>query len=400
MVSISNGLPHPGNAFFLIELILASLAGITALLAFILIRRVTRSVHFRRHDALAFAIRKQWSEILNGVVPAESWRQDPMRREIVQTNVLQELEDACPKDRPRFQQFMRTTGLLDACIDQARTGRTWQRRQALVTLGGTLMCEAIPALAEALDDRHLETRLAAIRGLARVGLSQAAEPILERLMTSELRIPPHPIANALVRCCRKHPEALLPYLRQAQGEVREIIARVAGEIASPEMADEIVLLAGDPLPEVRASSARALAVAPLPLALPALAGLARDTVWFVRLRAIASIDAIRHPRAIPILLEALSDSNRLVRLRAAAALVEFIQHRTRILENVVDSQDRYALHAMISALELAGDFGKILEELSDPVRHDATAERLLSALHEGMTDLWSTRPADRVLEKA
>jgi hypothetical protein len=108
MVSISNGLPHPGNAFFLIELILASLAGITALLAFILIRRVTRSVHFRRHDALAFAIRKQWSEILNGVVPAESWRQDPMRREIVQTNVLQELEDACPKDRPQFQEFMRT----------------------------------------------------------------------------------------------------------------------------------------------------------------------------------------------------------------------------------------------------------------------------------------------------
>jgi HEAT repeat protein len=182
--------------------------------------------------------------------------------------------------------------------------------------------------------------------------------------------------------------------------VREIIVRVAGEIASQEMADEMVLLAGDPLPEVRASSARALAVAPLPLALPALAGLARDAVWFVRLRAVASIDAIRHPRAIPILLEALSDSNLLVRLRSAAALSEFIQDRTRILENVVDSHDRYALHAMITALELVGDFGKVIEELSDPMRHDAGAERLLSALREGAAGLWSTKPVTPVLEKA
>ena len=323
-----------------------------------------------------------------------------MQREIVQTNVLQELDVACPKDRPRFQEFMRATGLLDACIDQARTGRTWQRRQALVTLGATFMREAIPALGEALDDRQLETRLAAIRGLGRTGLPQAAEPILERLMTSELRVPAHPIANALLRCCKDNPEVLLPYLRCARREVREILARVAGEIASPEMADEMLFLASDLLPEVRASSARALAVAPLPLALPALADLARDPVWFVRLRAVASIDAVRHPRAIPILLETLCDPNRLVRLRSAAALSEFIQDRTRILANVVDSHDRYALHAMISALELAGDFGKVIEDLSDPAQHDAAAERLLGALREGAAGLWSAGPLNPVLEKA
>ncbi len=381
------------------EVILASFAGIAALLAFVLIRRATCRIHFRRHDALAFKIRKQWREILSGAVAADSWRQDPMRREIVQTLVLEELDNARPQDRPRFQEFMRASGLLDACIDQARNGRAWKRRQALVTLGATLMCEAIPALAEALDDRQLETRLAAIRGLGRTGLAQAAEPILERLMTSGLKIPAHPISNALLRCCREHPEALLPHLRHAQCEVREILARVAGEIASPGMADEMVLLAGDPLPEVRASAARALAVAPLPLALPALADLARDAVWFVRLRAVASLDTVRHPRAIPILLEALRDPNRLVRLRAATALSEFIQDRTRILENVLDSHDRYALHAMISALELAGDFGKVIEDLVDPARHDAAAKRLLDALREGAAGLWTAGPVDPALEK-
>jgi hypothetical protein len=399
MESFSNWLPHPGSGYFLMEAILASFAGIAALLLFILIRRARRGIYFRRHDALAFKIRKQWREILSGAVDSVSWRRDPMQRAIVQDIVLQKLDTASPKDRSQFQEFMRANGLLDACIEQARKGHAWQRRNALVTLGATLMPEAIPALAEALDDRQLETRLAAVRGLGRTGLTQAAEPILERLMTDGLKIPAHPISNALLRCCGEHPEVLLPYLRQARGEVREILARVAAEIASPEMAGELVLLACDALPEVRASSARALIVVPLPLALPALAGLARDPVWFVRLRAVASLDLVRHPRSIPILLEALCDSNRFVRLRSAAALSEFIRERTRILENVVDSHDRYALHAMISALELAGDFGKVVEDLSDPSQHDAAARRLLDALREGAANLWSAEPVDPVLEK-
>jgi hypothetical protein len=387
MESFSSWLPHSGSGHFLMEAIFASFAGIAALLLFIVIRRATRRSYFRRHDLLAFTIRKQWHEILSGAVNSKSWRGDPMRRAIVQGFVLRDLDSARLKDRSRFQEFMRTNGMLDACIEQARKGHAWQRRNALVTLGATLMPEAIPALAEALDDVQLETRLAAVRGLGRTGLKQAAEPILERLMTGGLNIPPHPISNALLRCCEEHPEVLLPYLRRAQGEVREILARVAAEIALPEMADEMIVLAGDPLPEVRASAARALTVMPLPLALPALAGLARDPIWFVRLRAVASLDSVRHPRAIPILLEALCDSNRFVRLRSAAALSEFIKERTHILENVVDSHDRYALHAMISALELAGDFGKVVEELSDPSQHDAAATRLLDSLREGAATL-------------
>ena len=395
----SSWLPHSGSGRFLMEAIFASFAGIAALLLFIVIRRAMRRSYFRRHDLLAFTIRKQWREILSGAVNSESWRGNPMRRAIVQDFVLRDLDTASPRDGPRLQEFMRANGLLDACIEQARKGHAWQRRNALVTLGATLMPEAIPALAEALDDRQLETRLAAVRGLGRTGLKQAAEPILERLMTGGLDIPAHPISNALLRCCEESPEVLLPYLRRAQGEVRELLARVAAEIASPEMADEMIVLAGDPLPEVRASAARALTVMPLPLALPALAGLARDPVWFVRLRAVASLDSVRHPRAIPALLEALCDSNRFVRLRAAAALSEFIKERTHILENVVDSHDRYALHAMISALELAGDFGKVVEELSDPSQHDAAATRLLESLREGAATLWSAELVEPVLEQ-
>jgi hypothetical protein len=92
------------------------------------------------------------------------------------------------------------------------------------------------------------------------------------------------------------------------------------------------------------------------------------------------------------------DANRLVRLRAAEALSSFEPDRVEILQSVVDSRDRYALHAMISALELGGGFEKVMEELSDPLRHDEAASRLIDALREGAAGLWSTRPADPVVE--
>ena len=62
-----------------------------------------------------------------------------------------------------------------------------------------------------------------------------------------------------MNCCGEAPEVLLPYLDRAQGQARELIARVLGELASPGLGEELLILAADPLPEVRASAARALA---------------------------------------------------------------------------------------------------------------------------------------------
>jgi hypothetical protein len=232
MESLSNWLPNPAGAYLLMRAILASFAGIAALLLFILIRRAMRRSYFRRHDLLAFNIRKQWPTILNGVRESRAWREDPMQRAIVQDVALRELDAASPQERLRIQEFLRGSGMLDACIEQARKGRGWQRRNALVTLGATLMREAIPALAEALADGQLETRLAAVRGLGRTELPQAVDPILERLMANRLNVPAHPVSNALLRCCGTRPQMLLPYLRHSRGEVRELLARVAAEIAS------------------------------------------------------------------------------------------------------------------------------------------------------------------------
>ncbi len=372
--------------------------GVALLFAILLARRAWRHHRIRRFDTLSFQMHAQWREIVRGEIPPEAWRNGSMQCEILQSIVIQEIGAATDKDRPGLQDFLRQNGFVDRCIQRVLTGRGWSRRRAMLALGGMRVPEAIAPLTEALDDWQLDNRLDAVRALGLTGLPAAAEPILEMFMVGGLKVPSDPVANALVRCYWDHPEAVLPYLRRSVEESRELLARVASELATPQMADDMMVLADDPEPEVRAAAAKAFGVAPLAVAIPALAKLVRDDTWFVRLRAVSALNQIPHPRAIPILIEGLRDSNRMVRMRAATALAKFEHETVEILQRVVESRDQYALHAMISALELGGGFGRVLAQLSDPAHHDEAAAYLLEALRKGSEAIWSTRPADPVVE--
>jgi hypothetical protein len=387
------------NAALILAVILAAVSiGIALLCIFLIARRAWQHFRIRRFDALSFKIHGHWREIVRGEIAAEEWRNNTLQCQIVQSIVIQEIGAATDKDRAGLQEFLRASGLLDRCIERVHRGRGWSRRRAMLALGAMRVPEAIAPLSEALDDWQLDTRMAAVQALGRTGLAGAAEPILETYMVGGPKVPAGPVANALVRCFMDQPEALLPYVRRSSGESRELLARVASELATQNMADEMILLAGDPLPEVRACAAKALAVAPLPVAIPALANLARDEVWFVRLRAVSALNQILHPRVIPILLEAMRDSNRLVRMKAAASLAKFEHETIEILQSIVDSRDRYALHAMVSALELGGGFEKVMAQLAEPMLRDEATALLLNALREGAAGLWTTRPADPVVE--
>src|SRR6185437_4507674 len=118
--------------------------------------------------------------------------------------------------------------------------------------------EAVASLVAALDDPSPETQLAAVRGLARTGLRSAGEAMLERVLAGSLALPGTSLMNALIACTRANPRVLLPYLHLAHGPVRELLARVMAEVASVSLGDDLLLLASDVLPEVRASAARAL----------------------------------------------------------------------------------------------------------------------------------------------
>lgn len=372
-----------GWAGLVVEAILFSLFGIVLLIGFIALRRWYRGRYFRRLNERIFALRSQWDDILAGAVPAATWRWKRFDCEIVESILLDTIETAASEDVGDLLRCLPTSGLLDMRIHEARISHGWKRRAALVALGRTRAPEAVPALAEALDAPTEETRIAAVRGLGRTGLLEAAVPLLDRFVAGELRIPEHALKNALASCCQSNPRILIKYLNQSTGRTRELLARVLGELATADLGEDLIILASDPLPEVRASAARALAHVDVSLALPNLSVLATDAEWFVRLRAVVALAGFDHPGRIRPLLRALCDLNRYVCQRAAWALARMEPELNDILAQVVETQDNYALQAFVSELERSGTIDKLVHALQGQVNHNAAHDALLHALTVG-----------------
>ena len=276
---------------------------------------------------------------------------------------LDMFELAKPEESARLLKFLRDSGLMEKRIFEARRLTGWRRMRALVALGRTRAPEGIPALAEGLRDRNLETRLAALRGLARTASPQAAEEILAWVSEVGLSVPALPLQSALIQCCAERPQLLLPLVQHAEGPLREVLGRVLGEVATPSLGMDLLQFAQDERDELRAAAARAVSHAKPKLALEVLNELAGDQVWFVRLRAIISLGTLSDTRAIPTLLQGLTDSNRLVRLRAAEALVGLNTEMVPIFQQVVATHDRYGLHAYLTAIENANLLGKLEEDI-------------------------------------
>ncbi len=369
---------------FVFKAIIGAIAADFVLLAFILLRRGYRRRYFRRRDARVFELRQRWDALISGEIPYETWRTKPFDRRIIEDMALDAFEAAPADQSARLLRFLRTSGLIEKRIFEARKLKGWQRRSALVALGRTRAPEGIPALSEALRDRDLEARNAALRGLGRLGSPEAAEEILQWVAESGLNVPALPLQNALINCCRERPQILLPYLQHADPPLREVLARVLGEVASSSLGPELIGLADDELPELRAAAARALSNVQPGHAVEVLAELSRDTVWFVRLRAVVAMGKLYDAKALPHLLIALTDSNRLVRMRAAEGLVDFKSELVPIFAQVVSTHDRYGLHAFLAALENADLRNKLNAELQQAVSHTtAEIDGLLTVLSTG-----------------
>src|SRR5450432_548043 len=366
MGSVFKGIDKLGAAGLVLEAILVSLLGILLLVGFIALRRWYRARYFHKRNLRTVALRAQWNEILSGKIPATEWRFDSLDCDIVESILLDSIETSPAEQLPPLLDCLRVSGLLDMRIYEARSSRGLKQRTALLALGRTRAMEAIPALAAGLDSNLRETRIAAVRGLGRTARMEAAIPILDRIVTGRFDAPERSLKNALVSCCRSDPQVLVNYVEQTQGPVRELLARVLGELASPELGEELLVLASDVLPEVRASSARALGNTNAWYTLPALHSLATDPEWFVRLRAVVALGQIEDTGKISILLHSLCDANRHVRQRAAWALARMEPQLDQILKDVVATKDNYALQAFVSELERSGAIEKIVTGVAGP----------------------------------
>ncbi len=373
-----------GPGAFVLKAIVVAVAADALLLAFILLRRTYRKRYFAQRDARVFKWRQQWDDLLSARVPYSAWRANAFDRRIIETIALDGLEAGNPEECARILRFLRFSGLIEKRIFEARHFTGWRRLRALVALGRTRAPEGIPALAEALRGRNLEARLAALRGLGRTASPKAAEEILAWVGEKGLVVPALPLQSALIQCCAERPQLLLPYVQSATGPLREVLGRVLGEVATPSLGLDLLQFVGDDLDELRAAAARALAQSPSGLAFDVLSELARDPIWFVRLRAIVSLGKLSDRRAIPALLRGLTDSNRLVRLRAAEALVASKTEMVPVFQQVVATGDRYGLHAYLTAVENANVLAKLEEELQSSTSLPADEKgRLQNVLRSG-----------------
>ena len=175
MDSVLMMLPQLDNIFLVTGGVLAALGGIAVLSVFLVARRALQHFRAQRFDALAFKLHKQWREIVRGDIPADEWRNNAVKCEIVQSIVIQEIGAAVDKDRAGLQEFLRSSGLIDRCIQKVYVGRGWGCRRAMLALGAMRVPEAVTPLSELLDDWQLDTRMAAVQSLGRTGLAEAAE---------------------------------------------------------------------------------------------------------------------------------------------------------------------------------------------------------------------------------
>lgn len=395
MASIFERLWRLSAAGFVFKAILVAIAADALLLAFIFLRRAYRKRFFAKRDKRVFELRQQWDALISGTIPYERWRGKTFDRRIVEAIALDAFEGAGPEESARLLKFMRASGLIEKRIFEAQHLKGWKRMRALVALGRTRAPEGVPALAEALRDRHLEVKLAALRGLGRTACPQAAEEILAWVGEIGLQVPALPLQSALIQCCTERPQLLLPYVKQAEGQLREILGRVLGEVATPALGLELLQFVADEHEELRAAAARAMSHVDAGVAFDALSELAQDRTWFVRLRAIIGIGNLADPRAIPTLLKGLTDSNRLVRLRAAEALVQFRAVMVPIFQRVIQLRDRYGLHAYLTAIENADLRGKLETQVQNSTRTDEEEKgTLLKVLQTGALPM-KDRPTRR-----
>jgi HEAT repeat protein len=352
-----------GPAAFVFKAILVAVTADIILLGCILLRRGYRRWYFARRDARVTEIRQQWEALIRGEVPFETWRNNRRDCQIVESMALDAFEVADCTEAAEILKFLRTSGLIAKCTFEARRHQGWRRREALVALGRTRAPEAIPALTEALRDRDAETRMAALRGLERMACPEAAQGILNWISECGLTIPALPVQSALIQCCAERPQMLISYLQHTSGPVREVLARVLGEVATPALQTSLLQFVDDELPELRAAAARALSHSPPQIAMASLTELSQDPIWFVRLRAIVSFGELRNRYAILPLMRGLTDSKRLVRVRAAEALLKIGEDEAAMFEQVVALNDRYGIDAFLTALDNAGLVGTVQEKL-------------------------------------
>lgn len=367
-------------------LLVLPLSCIVAMVAFMLLRRWRRGRWLQYRDALRREALEQLPDLLAGEPISAAQLASRDKRETLERLLLDRLEVATGEEAARLRTLLESAGFLDRHLDWLRRGKHWQKLQSAALLGRAGAKLAVPMLLRMLRDPSPELRNAAARALAAIGHPQAASALLQ--LATEPSPPVH--ATMWLRmavACRIPSAKLITLLHDDRAQVRAMAARALCELPDPpsfEQVDEWVFDSDD---EVRAQMARVLGRTADARAAPLLAALARDSQWFVRLRALSAMGESNLLECLDAVLCGTRDSHFQVRARAALTLARLAARPLPVLRYLVNAGDRYALEAYLSLLGRSGMLWRTIALLRSPQpeERDEASALLGAALGAGAT---------------
>jgi HEAT repeats len=228
-------------------------------------------------------------------------------------------------DETRIAAYFRGSEALARSTRELGSRRAWRRAAAAYRLGDMRCEEPAEALLAALDDKKRTVRAAAARSLGRLGVVEAAKPLVEALASG--RVPNGVGGEALVELGPAAAPELRTIAEHPSHRLRATAIELLGLVGDSADSPLAVSCLDDPSADVRAAAAEALARIGGPPAEPALRAALDDRIPFVRAGAAGALGVIGSRAAVPRLLEiARTDAFRPA--RAAAQAVARISPKT------------------------------------------------------------------------
>jgi HEAT repeat protein len=263
--------------------------------------------------------------------------------------------------------------LADAESAQGRS--RWKRVVALRILVRVRSSEASSLLERALQSEDEAVVGVAVNALGELGDDHSSMLLIRALRSG--RFPRSRIATRLDQAPGCSTELLVPLLVDSEPAVRFWGATLLGRRAADgDIAYELVAIADDPDPSVRAAVAEGLAGSDAPEACAAVRRLVGDPVWFVRVHAVRALGSFDRDDVVADAAPLLADESWWVRTAAKETLESRPRAAAEILDGYLAHPDRFARNGAAEVLQNIG----VLDELVANAPLDPVDSELLESI--------------------
>lgn len=379
-------------AFFAVTLIICVLlAAVGLFLVFLVARQTGQRIRYRQMEEARHRYEPLVQRVLNGEFPPDARPLAHPPGSPAWEAVEQMLRHALahgPRGQVRnIERFFRSAGYTSHALHQLAHGDRWQRAVAAMRLIGQRSPRVIHALLEAARDREPDVRLAAIEALG-VSRDREAMPVLADLLedvaTRREPLSRRVVSGVLTRFGPEVADVLVPLLSHDAWRVRGAAVYVLGEVGAVAQRSAVMERLADREPDVRAKAARALGKMAAENALFPLLGLLEDPAWLVRMQALRALGGIGDDSVSVAVARRLNDASWRVRQEAAATLSRLGPGAMEYLSRtVMTATDRYAREQVVEELQRTPLLRDAIGHLADAggkARNEAVA--LLRAVGE------------------